>query len=66
VRDAWVDDYARRLGNGNTAAYVNFISHSGDDVLASAYPGPTLDRLREVKRRYDPDNLFHNNHNIAP
>jgi FAD/FMN-containing dehydrogenase len=66
VRDAWVDDYARRLGDEGTAAYVNFISEGLDDVLAAAYPGPTLDRLREVKRRYDPDNLFRHNHNITP
>ena len=29
-------------------------------------PGPTWDRLRKVKRRYDPDNLFRLNHNIPP
>ena len=65
VRDAWVDEYAGRLRNGN-AAYVNFITETGDDVVAAAYPGPTLERLREVKRRYDPDNLFRHNQNIQP
>jgi FAD/FMN-containing dehydrogenase len=66
VRDAWVSEYCETLGDGNTAAYVNFISHTDGGVLDSAYPGPTLERLREVKRSYDPDNLFRNNHNIAP
>ena len=33
---------------------------------ARAYPGATWDRLRELKRRYDPDNLFRLNHNIPP
>ena len=35
------------------------------DRVADAY-GPNLDRLVELKRRYDPDNLFRLNHNIDP
>jgi hypothetical protein len=31
-----------------------------------AYPPATLKRLAQVKRRYDPDNLFHLNLNVAP
>jgi FAD/FMN-containing dehydrogenase len=37
-----------------------------EDEARAAYPGPTWDRLRELKRRYDPDNLFRLNHNIPP
>ena len=36
------------------------------DRVREAYPGPTWDRLVEVKRRYDPGNLFRRNQNIPP
>jgi FAD/FMN-containing dehydrogenase len=36
-----------------------------DAALRAAY-GPNGDRLAKVKRRYDPDNVFHVNHNITP
>jgi FAD/FMN-containing dehydrogenase len=34
--------------------------------VRAAYPGAIWDRLRQVKRQYDPQNLFHANQNIPP
>jgi FAD/FMN-containing dehydrogenase len=45
--------------------YVNFLSADDDDRIRQAY-GPNYDRLVELKRRYDPDNLFRLNQNIKP
>ena len=46
--------------------WLNYLGDDqGDDAIRGAY-GPNYDRLREVKRRYDPENVFHLNHNIAP
>ena len=36
------------------------------DACAHAVYGSNLSRLRDVKRQYDPDNVFHINLNIAP
>ena len=65
-RQAWVDDFAAALSQGETGAYVNFLGDEGPDRVRQAYPGPTWDRLVEVKRRYDPGNLFRRNQNIPP
>jgi len=54
-----------RAGAGS-GAYVNFMGEGGDEALRSAYPPQTLARLVEVKRRYDPANLFRSNLNIPP
>ena len=46
-----------------------WLNYLGDDDSADAVRaayGPNYDRLVEVKRRYDPDNVFHLNHNIDP
>ena len=48
------------------AATWAFTGDADAETIRSAYPGATWDRLREIKRRYDPDNLFRLNHNIPP
>ena len=39
---------------------------TGDQGVRRAYPAATLERLAEVKRQYDPDNLFRLNLNVSP
>jgi FAD/FMN-containing dehydrogenase len=44
--------------------WLNYLGDDqADDAVQAAY-GPNYERLREVKRRYDADNVFHLNHNI--
>jgi hypothetical protein len=46
--------------------YGNFAQSAGAEMTALIYPPATLERLREVKRKYDPQNLLHANHNVVP
>jgi hypothetical protein len=66
VRDAWLDDFAARLDQGDMGAYVNFVGDEGDERVHAAYPAATYARLAQIKQRYDPDNLFRLNQNIRP
>jgi FAD/FMN-containing dehydrogenase len=62
----WVERLAAALTQGDTGMYVNFVSNEGPDAVRRAYPGATWDRLRQVKAKYDPQNLFRLNQNIPP
>ena len=64
--EPWVVGLADALRQDDTAAYVNFLDDEGEERIRAAYPGSTWDRLVEVKRRYDPTNLFRLNQNIPP
>ncbi len=66
VRQAWLDDFAVALRQGDTGAYVGFINDEGEARVHDAYPGSTWERLAAVKGRYDPANLFRRNQNITP
>ena len=65
VVEAWVADLSSELTQ-DESGYVGFLVDEGEDRVRMAYPGSTWDRLREVKRQYDPDNLFRLNQNIKP
>lgn len=69
-RDGAARDWARDLHeamapHANGGVYVNLLGPGEADRVPAAY-GEHYGRLREVKRRYDPDNLFRSNHNVPP
>jgi FAD/FMN-containing dehydrogenase len=59
--------YAALARHGGPNRYLNYLDHddAGADALKTAY-GANLARLRELKARFDPDNVFHLNVNIPP
>jgi len=63
THEAWIEGFAESLRTDD-AAYVNFVGDEGPERVRASYPGETWERLRQVKRRYDPDNLFRVNQNI--
>jgi FAD/FMN-containing dehydrogenase len=46
--------------------YCNEIGDAGPEVTRAIYGDAKLERLTALKRAWDPDNVFHLNHNIAP
>ncbi len=66
THEAWVTDFTAALKQNDNGAYVNFLGDEGESRVRDAYPGSTWDRLRAIKRRYDPTNLFRLNQNIPP
>ena len=74
----WTDpaEDEQRIEQARTAAaalapyasgvYVNVLTDEGADGVRRAYPPEKLAKLTDLKARYDPDNVFHLNQNIAP
>jgi FAD/FMN-containing dehydrogenase len=48
------------------AVYLNFIGHEGTERIVAGLGQDNYDRLATIKAEYDPDNVFHLNHNIVP
>ncbi|MGH8827169.1 MAG: BBE domain-containing protein [Jiangellaceae bacterium] len=46
--------------------YAACSSDTRPELARVAYPGATYDRLAEIKRRYDPDNVFHRGITVDP
>ncbi|MFJ9005581.1 FAD-binding oxidoreductase [Streptomyces canus] len=63
----WVRDVRTEVQPWSTGAvYLNFIGDEGADRVVAGVGTENTRRLSEVKRRYDPDNVFRFNHNISP
>jgi FAD/FMN-containing dehydrogenase len=57
--------WAATLEPFSTGTYVNVLADSADQA-ERAYQPAQLARLADLKRQYDPDNVFHLNQNIRP
>jgi hypothetical protein len=62
----WVRNFWTALEPYHTSVYVNFLLEEGEERIRWAYGAKKYDRLKALKRRYDPDNLFRLNQNIRP
>ncbi len=62
----WARDFFKASAPFATGGvYVNFMTADEGERVRAAY-GPNYERLAQVKRKYDPDNLFRMNQNIKP
>ncbi|MEV2274438.1 FAD-binding oxidoreductase [Nocardiopsis sp. NPDC049922] len=62
VRDVREDTKPWRTGD----VYLNFVPEEGAERVVAGYGVDNHERLAEVKRDFDPDNVFRRNHNIWP
>jgi len=61
AREYWEALHPYTMGG----AYVNFMMEEGEDRIKATYR-ENFERLAAIKKKYDPNNLFHVNQNIAP
>jgi FAD/FMN-containing dehydrogenase len=66
IHQAFTQAYFEALRPGSTGVYANFLEAEGEARIHEAYPDLTYRRLAQVKRAYDPTNLFRLNQNIRP
>jgi FAD/FMN-containing dehydrogenase len=66
VQTNWLAEFKAAMRQKDAGAYVNFLGGSTAADLHAAYPDAHWKKLRAIKRRYDPANLFRLNQNIPP
>jgi FAD/FMN-containing dehydrogenase len=65
-RIQWVRDYYHATApHSEPGGYINFMADDDQGRIQDNYRG-NYQRLVDIKRTYDPDNLFHTNQNIQP
>ena len=62
----WVRNFWSALEPYHTSVYVNFLMEEGEERVREAYGAEKYDRLKALKRKYDPENFFRLNQNISP
>ena len=62
----WTRGLWTALQSHHQNVYVNFLMEEGEDRIREAYGGAKYDRLKALKRTYDPNNWFRLNQNILP
>ncbi len=62
----WVRAFWSALEPHHTGVYVNFLMDEGEERVRQAYGPDKYDRLRALKRQWDPANVFRLNQNIPP
>ena len=62
----WVRSFWSALEPYHTSVYVNFLMEEGEERIRQAYGTEKYDRLKALKRKYDPDNFYRLNQNIPP
>jgi hypothetical protein len=62
----WARAYWSALAPYHTSAYVNFLMDEGAERIRQAYGAAKYNRLKTLKRTYDPENFFRLNQNIRP
>jgi len=66
VQYAWMEGLWQALRPKTDGVYVNFLDDEGDGRIREAYSSAAYRRLADVKREYDPRNVFRLNQNIKP
>ena len=63
--ERWLQDTRHAMAEGS-GSFASFLDDWVPGSVPDAYPNGTWERLRRVKRAYDPHNVFRSNHNVPP